>query len=454
MGQVFPKAAAFAAAILLSGCLFDNNANMSDDEPKAGGSATIFDESSDAFSLAAPNLSAADLLRHQRGDGDFDAQFVTAPSPVNPGLGPLFDNVSCVACHARDGRGRPPDPGQPLVSMLFRISQGNDPVTGPVALPGYGVQLQTQSIFGDVPEGSVSISYHDSAVQLADTVVTLRVPQYALQNPWTPLTATPLLSPRVAPAVFGLGLLEAVSEADILSRSDPNDQNGDGISGRPNYVQDARTGKTVLGRFGWKAGAPTLEQQSAGAFNQDMGITNILFPSENCAADRPDCGAHNIDVDSVTLEDVVFYMQSIAVPGRRDWNNPQVQQGEKLFTAIGCAACHVPELHTGSSSTDPQLSGQTIHPYTDLLLHDMGPGLADGRPDYLATGSEWRTAPLWGIGLQQVVNGHTLFLHDGRARNMLEAVMWHGGEADKSKKAAGQLTPDDRQALLAFLQSL
>lgn len=448
--------ALLALGFALSGCvLYTDDTPVPEGPPQAGGALTVFDASSASFSTPAPHLSASELALHDLGDKGFDANFVAAPAPVNAGLGPLFNNTSCAACHVNDGRGRPPESGGPLVSMLFRISQaGQDSHGGPNPLPGYGGQLQTRATFGNLAEASVSISYRDSAVHLTDTTVSLRIPTYALQNPWSPFTATPLISPRVAPSVFGLGLLEAVSETDILSRSDAADGNGDGISGRANSVYDVRQGRNVLGRFGWKAGSPTLEQQSAGAYNQDMGVTNILFKAENCEGDLISCAAHPVDVDSVTLEAVVFYMQSLGVPGRRQWNNPQVQKGEKLFASIGCTACHVPDLRTGAVPGQANLSGQIIHPYTDLLIHDMGPGLSDNRPDYTATGNEWRTAPLWGIGLTQVVNGHTLFLHDGRARNFLEAILWHGGEGDKSRKAAAGLIPSDRAALIAFLQSL
>jgi CxxC motif-containing protein (DUF1111 family) len=446
------------AAIALTGCLSGNDASDIDAAPPlAGGDLTLFDGTSGAFSSPAPGLSEQDSLQHSRGDARFGATFVTAPALTNPGLGPLFNNVSCVSCHLGDGRGRPPASGEALSSMLFRISAtGQDEHGGPKPMPGYGGQLQTRATFGNMPEVSIAFEYRDSVVVLAggDTA-TLRVPKYTLQNPWKPFSETPLISPRVAPPVFGLGLLEAVDETELLSRSDPDDaRDGDGISGRPNHVYDAVKGVKVVGRFGWKANNPDLQQQSAGAFNQDMGITTPVFPGENCAGDRPECASHPAEVDSVALESVVFYLRTLAVPGRRNWSASQVVRGEKLFENLGCAACHSPESHTGNVSGHPELSGQTIHAYTDLLLHDMGTGLADGRPDYEASGSEWRTTPLWGIGLTEVVNGHSFFLHDGRARSMLEAVLWHAGEAEKAKNAVRQASHDDREALLAFLESL
>ncbi len=417
---------------------------------------THFDGTSQAFSSPSPDLNPEESDHHQRGDAVFGAKFVTAPNPVQAGLGPLFNNISCVACHGGDGRGRPPEPGENLASMLFRISgAGEDAHGGPKAMPGFGGQIQTRARFGEIPEAGIDIAYTDSLVAFAEGgTVALRVPRYTLRNPWKPLAETPMLSPRVAPPVFGLGLLEAVGEADILSRADPDDRNGDGISGRPNHVWDVRAKAKVLGRFGWKANNPNLDQQNAGAFSQDMGITNPLFPTENCAGDLPACDTDSLEIDSASLESVSFYIASLAVPGRRDWDDDQVMRGEALFAAAGCAACHLGEMRTGAVPGRPGLSRQIIHPYTDLLLHDMGEGLADGRADFEADGREWRTAPLWGIGLTKVVSGHTLFLHDGRARNLMEAVLWHGGEAERSQLAVRQASPADRQALIAFLESL
>ncbi len=448
-----------AAAWGLSGCLnaTETPAPASAAAPHSG-DMPLFDATSQAFSSPSPGLSPEDLEHHKRGDAIFSAKFVTAPTPVHPGLGPFFNNVSCVACHGGDGRGRPPEPGEALAGMLFRISvEGRDAHGGPKPMPGFGGQIQTRAQFGATPEAGIAISYQDSVVTFADGgTATLRVPRYVLQNPWKPLAGTPLLSPRVAPPVFGLGLLEAVSEADILSRADPDDADGDGISGRPNHVFDVRAQAMVLGRFGWKANNPNLDQQNAGAFNQDMGITNPIFPVENCAGDLPACdsNSNSLDIDSAALESVAFYLRSLAIPGRRGWDHPQVKRGEAVFAAAGCAACHVPELRTGPVDGRPELSLQTFHPYTDLLLHDMGGGLADDRPDFEADGREWRTAPLWGIGLTRMVSGHTFFLHDGRARNLMEAVLWHGGEAGHAKNAIVQATPADRQALIAFLESL
>jgi CxxC motif-containing protein (DUF1111 family) len=244
----------------------------------------------------------------------------------------------------------------------------------------------------------------------------------------------------------------------LLARADPDDTDENGISGRPNRVWDVASGSVMLGRFGWKANQPRLEQQNSGAFLGDIGITSPLFPRENCTSAQPDCsdapsgGAPELDADHVTQVD--YYSKYLAVPARRDYTDPEVRRGEALFGELGCANCHTTTFKTGIVVDDPELSSQTIHPYTDLLLHDMGEALADGRPDFEADGNEWRTPPLWGIGLFEDVNDHTRYLHDGRARNLEEAVLWHGGEAEATTHAFKALSQTERDALLRFLGSL
>ncbi|MDF1661605.1 MAG: di-heme oxidoredictase family protein, partial [Planctomycetota bacterium] len=281
------------------------------------------------------------------------------------------------------------------------------------------------------------------------TPYSLESPSYALTNlNYGPLDPSTMLSPRVAQPVFGLGLLETISEVDILANADENDADNDGISGRANRVTDVTTQQLVLGRFGWKASQPTVLQQSAAAFNGDIGLTTNLFPNENTTASQgatitaPSGGSPEIN-DQI-LNDTSFYISTLAVPARRNVNDPSVQRGEQLFKVMNCDSCHVADFTTGQNAAIPELSNQSIHPYTDLLLHDMGAGLADGRPDFLANGQEWRTPPLWGIGLTQTVNGHNRFLHDGRARNLTEAILWHGGEGESSKEQFRGLSAAER----------
>jgi CxxC motif-containing protein (DUF1111 family) len=423
---------------------------------RSGGPSTVFDQSALAFSLPAPNLNSDELELHEEGDEVFDATFVAGAAPVNGGLGPVFDNTSCTGCHVGDGRGRPPVGAEAFSSMLFRASiPGAGAHGAPNPVPGFGGQLQLDAIPGFGVGVRARITYTDSVDLYADgTTYSLRVPTYQLSNPYTSLPATLLLSPRVAPAVFGLGLLEAVPEGVVRSMADDDDRDRDGISGRSNQVWDVALSRYVMGRFGWKASAPTLRQQTAGAYNGDMGITSSLFPSEPCEGYRAGCERHDIEVSDADIDAATFYQQTLGVPARRLLGDPLTTAGETAFFGAGCGDCHTASLPTGRLAGVKASSGGVIHPYTDLLLHDMGPALADGRPDFLASGSEWRTPPLWGIGLVGVVNGHTNFLHDGRARNLTEAILWHGGEATASRQAFRQMPAKTRAALVAFLESL
>ncbi len=258
--------------------------------------------------------------------------------------------------------------------------------------------------------------------------------------------------------MIGLGLLESIPESTILAFAEAQKADSSSVTGKPNYVMDVRTQKMALGRFGWKAGQPNLMQQNAAAFNGDVGLTSSLFPSENCTSNQDICTAQHSggdpEVSDKILNFVEFYTQHLAVPQRRNIDDPLVVAGEKLFNNVGCQNCHRTGIQTGTQEGLPAISNQTIHPYTDMLLHDMGEGLSDNRPEYAASGREWRTAPLWGIGYTEEVNGHTYFLHDGRARNLTEAILWHGGEAEAAKQNVLALSRSERDALLAFLNSL
>ena len=428
--------------------------------PLSGGATTIFKEDADAFGTAAPNLSGEHLEQHEEGDDAFGLPHVRG-SAVNGGLGPVFDNTSCEACHLGDGRGRPPEiEGGEFTSMLFRSSlPGEDATGGPLGIPtGFGGQLQMQAVTPSLPDIRALIHYVETQGTFADgTPFVLHVPQYTLTGVSPGLPAGFLFSPRVAPVVFGLGLLEAVPDLLIKGKSDPGDSDRNGISGRVNVVYDAVRRQPAVGRFGWKANTPNLIQQTAGAYNGDMGVTSDLFPTESCAGrtKEPACNnPHSPEVNAETVADVAFYTQTLAVPARRNLDDPTALRGENVFYAAGCNDCHTPTLRTGVFPGLPEVSNQVIHPYTDLLVHDMGPGLADGRPDFQASGSEWRTPPLWGIGLVETVNGHTRFLHDGRAQSLMEAVLWHGGEATAARDRVKRLSQRDRDALIAFLNSL
>lgn len=428
----------------------------------SGGEATVSDASANAFSFPIPSLSTEERRNFFVGNSFFNDNWVTAPASTDgrDGLGPLFNAQSCSSCHFRDGGGQPPATADdPVRGLLIRLSvPGQGPNQIPLADPNYGDQIQDRSILGTEPEGSIAIDYHDFEVVTRDGSVTLPLPEYAITElSYGPLSPQLMMSPRIAPQLPGVGLLEVVPEDDILALADPDDSDSNGVSGRPNVVWDFLTEEINLGRFGWKANVPTLLQQNASAFLGDIGITSPIFPVSNCSPVETDCLAApdggSPEVDDLKLERVTFYTQTLAVPARRNVEDPTVTAGEELFVEIGCGSCHVANLTTGSSDI-PELSDQLIHAYTDLLLHDMGPGLADNRPDFEASGQEWRTAPLWGIGLVEIVNGHTRFLHDGRARSIEEAILWHGGEAESARLGFTSLTDDQVDALIAFLGSL
>lgn len=429
----------------------------------SGGEATIFDESRHAFSRQIPGLNDQQRSAFFVGNSFFNQAWIAAPASAQgrDGLGPLFNTRSCSACHLRDGRSFPPREGQPFSVMLMRISiPGQGPHGAPVPEQTYGGQIQGRGILNTPGEADVVAEFQELPGHFADgEKYSLRQPTYRFENlGYGPIAKDVLLSPRTAPAVIGLGLLEAIPESTLRSMSDPGDENGDGISGRINLVWDVLKNKVVIGRFGWKAEQPTVQQQVAGAFNGDMGLTTRLFTGENHTTRQAKAAANpsggDPEVTDKVFDSVVSYSRTLAVPGRRDLHDPEVLKGEKLFADIGCTACHKSDLRTGNVADFPTLSNQPIQPFTDLLLHDMGEGLADNRPTFAANGREWRTAPLWGIGLQQKVNKHTFFLHDGRARNLTEAILWHGGEAEASKQRFRHLKRDDRAGLIRFLNSL
>lgn len=431
-----------------------------------------------AFSHPSANMSFERQLRFKVGDGIFRKLWVSAPSSTHAsdGLGPLFNARSCQGCHLKDGRGSPPSPGEPAVSLFLRLSvpPQNDAEREAlashrqlvIAEPTYGGQLQNFAIQGHRPEGQMTIVYREIPVALGGgETASLRQPTYAIADlAYGPLHPQVMVSPRVAPPMIGLGLLEAIAESDILSLADPDDRDGDGISGRPNRVWSVADNKPALGRFGWKAGEPTIRQQTGHAAAGDIGLSSVLAPNPagDCTDRQAAClkspngndPAEQVEMTATMLDLVTFYARNLAVPARRNVAEPRVLAGKKLFYDSGCAACHRPKYVTPHNDDMPEQSGQLIWPYSDMLLHDMGDALADHRPEGDASGREWRTAPLWGIGLTATVSGHTSLLHDGRARNLLEAILWHGGEAEAAKTRVVEMTPSQRAALLAFLNSL
>lgn len=512
--------AGFGLALLPA--MAPSGAELDPTELRPGGAATADVTTDRAYSQFVPNLDFVGQGDFKRGDMLFRG--------VHQGLGPLVNARTCQTCHVHDGRGNPPaSPDEPMVSMFLRLSiPGDWGPSGVVPDPTYGDQLQTFGVVGNNPrdslpvhdgalnggpalgEGYAFIEYQPMPGRYPDgTVYTLQQPVYVVRDlAYGPFAVGVQFSPRLAPPIFGMGLLEAIPAADIAALADPHDVDGDGISGRLNQVWDRRAESPAPGRFGLKANQPSILQQLAGAYQGDLGISNSLFPHEPCAPAQAAClkaasqernrGAE-LDASDLDLALVEFYSRTLAVPPRRAADHPDVLEGKLLFQESGCAACHVPRHQTGTlpgsvlgaidglflaPGAEPvrAVSQQTIWPYTDLLLHDMGgacepvrretaegetcdagaaclwvqrcSGLADGRSDFSATGREWRTPPLWGIGLTKTVNPRAGYLHDGRARTLEEAILWHGGEASDSRDQFAALDAAQRQQMLRFLESL
>ncbi|WP_411572375.1 di-heme oxidoredictase family protein [Vibrio sp. TH_r3] len=438
---------------------------------RSGGKTSTNKLGPNAFSQPASNLSLSKKLDFSVGNSFFRNPWIPAPASTDArdGLGPIFNTNACQSCHIKDGRGHAPESEDDnAVSMLVRLSipavtdiqKEMYAKDGVVPEPTYGGQLQDLSIPGAEPEGQINITYQDVVVNFADGEhVTLRKPtlkitdlNYGDMHPDTQFSA------RVAPPMIGLGLLEAIPEKVIQDIAAKQAASTDSITGKANRVWDVLKQDYSMGRFGWKAGQPTLMQQNASAFNGDLGLTSKLFPNHNCTENQPACeqlaNGGSPEVSDNILKFVEFYSQHLAVPIRRNVSDPKVKKGQKLFESSDCSTCHQNNLTTAVVQDRPALSNQLIHPYTDMLLHDMGDGLADNRPEYLANGREWRTTPLWGLGYTQEVNGHTYLLHDGRARNVMEAILWHGGEAQNARDKVIAMDKNDREALLAFLNSL
>jgi len=531
--KLFHLVLAITSTIIISGC----NSSSSDDTTKEaehpqaaytfvsllGGEATAIDasDSGHGFSTPMPNLTSEELDKHLTGDTHFETAFTTAPNNEHPdldGLGPVFNNQDCNSCHQRDGR---PSTitlaeGESRVllgsnaGIFLRMSIDDGECLAPsvennycknVGVDGFGTQLFHRGVLKArddwqenpfIGQANVYLSYEYSTVTYADgNMVTLKKPMFTIEKPYDVapenslnsaiLQANVRYSPRNGMPIFGLGLLELISEADILALADENDSNNDGITGRPNWVFDPVKAKNndpipvSLGRFGWKASTPSVRVQSLEALRGDMGITNPLFPDESIANTAlhetylartgfVDTGIDeqgNTEATQQFSDEVVFYAETLAVPARRNINDESVILGAQLFTQVNCVGCHQPDFITstgerfvGGLAAPEVLKGQHIYPFTDMLLHDLGEGLADNRRDFTANGQEWKTRPLWGIGLTKTVNPAAGFLHDGRAADVEEAILWHGGEAEQSKNAYMALAETERQALIDFVMSL
>lgn len=427
----------------------------------SAGAMTVADTSSNAYLRSSPLLDQVQLKQVADGRQFFETKWAFYWFEQGLwGRGPTSNAESCATCHMGNGRGKPPAGEEPALSMVLRLSlPGEGPHGAPKPLPDYGDQLQTAGVPRLIaPEGQVHVRWRDKQIALAgDEVVSLREPIIRITDlGYGALGEGVLTSARVAPALVGVGLLDAVPDEAILTLAARAPVAG--IRGRPNYVWDVTAQRLVLGRFGLKANHPNLRQQIAAAFIGDIGLSTSLFPEQNCPGAQQACRdmmfAGKPEITDYRLGAVDAYVRYATVPARRNVDDPEVKRGSQLFAEVRCAVCHVPELKTGPTAPLPALADQIIHPYTDLLLHDMGEDLADHRPDFQAGGRDWRTAPLWGLGLSATVNGNANLLHDGRARNVTEAILWHGGEGAISRDAFRSLPASDRAAVLRFLQSL
>ena len=467
------KALAAAACAALAGFAWQTRAAADGDlqGELTAGDATVFATGRNAFSFPLATLGDDERARFAVGNSFFRRNWVEAPSSTSArdGLGPHFIARSCGGCHVQDGRGAPPDlADEPTVALLMRLSvPGDGGKAGVVPEPTYGDQFNTAAIPGVVPEGRVVISRSPIHGRFADgTRYTLQAPAYAFADlGYGPMARDVQVSPRIAPQLAGVGLLEAIPEAEILRNAAVQAAAPGPVKGRVNRVWDGFAQDWRVGRFGWKANVATVAQQTAGAFLGDIGITSDVLPGQACTTAQRDCLAAipggrdgGPEIDARTLGDVVFYQATLAPAARRDVDDPQVRRGATLFAQAQCSACHRPSYVTAApplpAFSSPRVAGLRIWPYTDLLLHDMGEALADGRPDFGASGRQWKTPPLWGVGLVHDVNGHRRLLHDGRADGVLEAVLWHGGEAEAAKQQVLQMSRDERDALVKFVESL
>jgi len=449
------------------------------DKALSGGALTVVDASASAYSHPAEGLSDEQAELFALGHQMFHNRwaFFWFENAIF-GRGPTSNAQACTTCHDGNGRGMAPGdphvakpdgekldqnitvPFEPAPNVVIRVSlPGTDEHNGPRFHPHYGDQLQVFGVTGLVPaEASFSVMWQERTVTLGDgTQVSLRSPEVFISDlAFGALGDDATIGARRSPPVFGLGLLEAIPQKtidELAARDKP-----DGIKGHINYVWDPESQQTMPGRFGLKANHPSLREQIAVAFFNDIGLSSPIYPDQNCPEIQKACAEQMLfarpEITQKRLAGTEMYLRALAVPARRNVDDPQVQRGEKLFARTRCAVCHVPELKTGDFDAFPQAANQVIRPFTDLLLHDMGEGLADNRPDYLAGGRDWRTPPLWGIGLSKTVNRADNFLHDGRGRTLEEAILWHGGEAQVSRDFYSELEKGDRDALIAFLESL
>lgn len=458
---------------MIAGCTkLDQAPAFTELEKLPGGGMTAKRLSDRTFVVVGASVNRMDELSFWTGFSLFRDPWVIAPSSTKDrdGLGPLFHTRSCISCHLGGARGPEPIIGLSKPSaMVIRLGPNSD--NGPLVDPHYGGQLQPRGIKIGHPrlpqpvvgEGMLQLDYTEVVGEYADgTQYTLRKPKYALRElAHGALTDGIGLSPRFAPVIYGTGLVDAIATEDLLALEDEDDADGDGISARYNRVPNVVTNTIEIGRFGFKGKHPNLAQQVAAAFRDDIGITNEFFPQETCTEVQTNCviasdigDQSGVEIPNKLLKLVMDFNYWLAVPPARNLEGSSQQRGRELFYAANCDACHTPSFTTDPEYPDTNLANQTIFPYSDFALHDMGPELADGIREYEANGNEWRTAPLWGLGMQKSYRQKTSFLHDGRARTVSEAILWHGGEAAQSQQLFLNMSKDDREALIAFLKAI
>jgi CxxC motif-containing protein (DUF1111 family) len=457
----------FIIIICLYSCSDDDYTATSKIEYEEGeefltGDLGVNSTSNNAFGFEISGLSFVEQAEFSTGNSLFNQTWVSSPASTTgrDGLGPTFNARACATCHFKDGRGKAFVNGEDSSGFLMRISMPGQDSNGD-ALPvlGYGTQLQDRANNGIPFEAKVNVTYEIIDGEYDDgTTYQLQKPIYSFSQEAFGSLSGVLMSPRVAQQTIGLGLISALPDEEITKFEDEADSDNDGISGRANYVYNYEMNEQDLGKYGWKANAPTLKQQVAAALHGDMGLTTSLFSDSNCPSPQQDCAdainGGTPEVTNVQLDKMLFYQAHLAVPNRRNYKDENVLRGKALFSSLNCIGCHAINQKTGTEAASDYLKNITIKPYSDFLLHDMGDDLADNRPDYLATGNEWRTQPLWGIGLISTVNGHTNLMHDGRAANIEEAILWHGGEAENIREDFKNLSVDDRENLISFVNSL
>ena len=438
-----------------------------------GGETSNQVENKNSFSLSSRNLEEHMRINFLVGNALFERMWEDSSISKNiakDGLGPFFSARSCESCHINDGRGHIPitnkeDKISVVIQISQNIAQSNDYIKN-IEDDIYGGQISEFAVKDVLKEADIIIDYKYSLEMYEDgRVVELRRPIIKIDNlNYGDFNESTIFSARIAQPMIGLGLIEHISDQSLLMNEDINDTNNDGVSGKANKVWDIENEKLAIGRFGWKAAQPSVYQQTADAFYHDMGLSNKLYSNPfNCTSKQVECAKaisgnseeyDDLEVSNDQLDLVTFYSSQLGVPARRSINAENVKKGKEIFFALNCNSCHVESFTTGDTGSHANLNNQIIYPYSDFLLHDMGESLSDGVSEFFAQGSEWRTPPLWGIGLTSIVSDEYGYLHDGRARTIEEAILWHGGEANEIIQNYKKLKKSEVNQLLSFINSL